>query len=151
MAKFPLKVTYAVLTTVELGLRHGPASIPTQAKAIAHNQSIPSRFIEQILSALKQAGLVTSLRGAQGGYRLSKEPAETSLADIVEAVSGSTSPSNEITNGHKETGNLHEELLSGIWQRLQDAELAILRSISLQSLVDQYQKLEEKRVVMYHI
>ena len=150
MERFTQKVTYAIMTSVELGLRYG--SSPIQAKAIAHSQSIPARFIEHVLSALKQGGLVTSLRGAQGGYILSKEPAETSLAEIVEAMNGAKTLSlNGSTNGHKETAKTHEVLLSGIWQRLQEAELAILRSISLQTLVDQYQELEEKRALMYHI
>ena len=150
MNKFPQKVTYAILATVELGLRYG--SSPVQAKSIAHNQSIPARFIEHVLSALKQAGLVTSLRGAQGGYILSKEPEETTLNEIIQAMNGSTPLSlNGSTNGHRETPRTHDILLSGIWQQLQEAELAILQSISLQALVDQYKKLEEKRALMYHI
>ena len=150
MNKFSQKVTYAIMTAVELGLRHG--SPPIQAKSIAHNQSIPARFIEHILSALKQAGLVTSLRGAQGGYMLAKEPAETSLAEIVQAMNGSAIHSlNGSSNGQNKTPRTDEALLSGIWQQLQNAELAILRSISLQTLVDQYQALEEKRALMYHI
>ncbi|WP_447969559.1 RrF2 family transcriptional regulator [Nitrospira sp. M1] len=151
MKKFSQKVTYAIMATLELGIRYGTS--PVQAKAIAHNQSIPARFVEHILSALKQAGLVTSHRGAQGGYILRKEPSDTSLAEIVQAINGST-PSfnnNGSTNGHQEMPNAHDALLSGIWQQLHDAELAILRSISLQTLVEQYQELEDKRVLMYHI
>jgi len=150
MKKFSQKVTYAVMAALELSIRFGTA--PVQAKAIAHNQSIPARFIEHILSALKQAGLVTSHRGAQGGYILSKEPSETSLAEIVQAINGSTTGQlNGSTNGHQDTPNAHDALLSGIWQQLHDAELAILHSISLQTLLDQYQELEDKRVLMYHI
>ncbi|WP_454064095.1 RrF2 family transcriptional regulator [Candidatus Nitrospira salsa] len=150
MKKFSQKVTYAIMATLELGIRYG--ATPVQAKAIAHNQSIPARFIEHILSALKQAGLVTSHRGAQGGYILSKEPAETSLAEIVQAMDGSTTLQlNGSTNGHQETPNAQDALLSGIWQQLHDAELAILHSISLQTLLDRYQELEDKRVLMYHI
>ncbi len=150
MNKFSQKVTYAIMTAVELGIRYGSA--PIQAKSIAHNQSIPSRFIEHVLSALKQAGLVTSLRGAQGGYMLAKEPTETFLAEIVQAMNGPTLHSlNGSTNGQNTTPRTDDALLSGIWQQLQDAELAILRSISLQTLVDHYQELEEKRALMYHI
>ncbi len=150
MDKFSQKVTYAIMTTVELGIRHG--SPPIQAKSIAHNQSIPARFIEHILSALKQAGLITSLRGAQGGYTLAKEPAETSLAEIVQAMNGQGIHTlNGSTNGQNKTPRTDDALLSGIWQQLQNAELAILRSISLQTLVDHYQELEKKRTLMYHI
>ncbi|MCA9473670.1 MAG: Rrf2 family transcriptional regulator [Nitrospira sp.] len=137
-----------MMTTVELGLRHSTS--PVQAKSIAQSQAIPARFIEHVLSGLKQAGLVTSQRGAQGGYILSKEPGEISLAEIVKAMNGTTRQTlNGSINGHPK--NAHEELLSDIFDRLHHAELAILRSISLQSLVDQYQDLEDKRALMYHI
>lgn len=152
MTKLPQKVTYAIMATVELGLRYNTS--PVQAKAIAHSQSIPTRFIEHVLSALKQAGLVTSLRGAQGGYTLSKTPEETTLAEIVQAMNGALPRHlnvNGSTNGHQDEPQIDELLLAGIWQQLQDAELAILQSISLQNLVDRYQELEEKRVPMYHI
>jgi Rrf2 family protein len=126
-----------------------------QAKVIAKRQAIPFRFVEQILSALKQAGIVTSLRGAQGGYSLTKEPDQTSLAEIVQAMKGGTSlfspSSNGLSEGYLETRRNHEALLSGIWENIQSAELEILRSISLETLVEQYQQLAEERTLMYHI
>ena len=150
MTQFSQKLRYAVMTAVELGLRYETS--PVQAKSIAHSQAIPARFIEHVLSGLKQAGLVTSQRGAQGGYTLSREPGEVSLAEIVQAMNGPTRHTlNGSTNGQPKTSNAYEELLSDILEQLHDAELAILRSISLQTLIDQYRELEEKSILMYHI
>ena len=153
MAKFPLKITYAIVTVLELALNR--EHTPLQAKLIAQRQGIPARFIEQILQGLKQAGIVSSLRGAQGGYSLSQEPVHISLADIVHAMNGpSASPVSSLngsSNGHPNTRKISETLLSGIWQKIQSAELAILSSVSLQTLVDQYQQLEDERALMYHI
>ena len=88
MMKFPLKVTYGIVALLELALNR--ESTPLQAKLIAQRQEIPARFIEQILQSLKQSGIVSSLRGAQGGYSLSHDPADISLADIVQAMNGTS-------------------------------------------------------------
>ena len=153
MTKFPLKITYAIVAVLELALNG--EHTPLQAKLIAQRQGIPARFIEQILQALKQAGIVSSLRGAQGGYSLNQEPIHISLADIVRAMNGpSTSPGSSLngsSNGHPNTRKISEALLTGIWERIQSAELAILSAVSLQTLVDQYQQLEHERALMYHI
>lgn len=152
MNKFPIKVTYGILATIELARQD--RSIPLQAKIIAQRQGIPSRFIEQILQHLKQAGIIRSLRGAQGGYTLAQHPNQISLADLVNSMNGwATEPlvQHGRINGHSESRKAHNVLLSNIWQQVQEAEQAVLRGISLQKLVEQYQTLETQRCVMYHI
>src|SRR5437899_389467 len=81
-----LKATYGIMASIDLAIQGG--NIPVQSKAIARRQAIPVRFLEQVLHAMKQAGLVDSVRGAQGGYVLAKVPSEISLAEIVEALDG---------------------------------------------------------------
>jgi len=61
---------------------------PLQAEAIAGRRGIPEKFLGQILTQLKHAGIVHSLRGAKGGYRLAKPVAQISLFDILTAVEG---------------------------------------------------------------
>lgn len=152
MNKFPIKVTYGIMATIELA-RHD-RSVPLQAKIIAKRQGIPSRFIEQILQRLKQAGIVQSLRGAQGGYTLAQHPSQISLADLVNSMNGSLSEplsQNWPANGHTESRQIHNALLSSIWRQVQEAEQAVLQVISIQKLAEQYQKLETQGGVMYHI
>jgi Rrf2 family cysteine metabolism transcriptional repressor len=152
MNKFPIKVTYGIMATIELARQNG--SVPLQAKVIAKRQGIPSRFIEQILQHLKQAGIVRSLRGAQGGYTLAQHPSQISLADLVNSMNGSVAepPLNQWPgNGQPENQQVPSALLSSIWQQVQEAEQSVLRVISIEKLVEQYQKLETLRGVMYHI
>ncbi len=151
MNKFPIKVTYGIMATIELARQD--SSIPLQAKIIAKRQGIPSRFIEQILQHLKQAGIVRSLRGPQGGYTLAQHPSQISLADLVNSMNGwATEPLLQNGhNGHSESRQVPNALLSSIWQQVQEAEQAVLRVISVQKLVEQYQTLETQRSVMYHI
>jgi Rrf2 family protein len=151
MNRFPIKVTYGIMATIELA-RHD-RSIPLQAKTIAKQQGIPARFIEQILQGLKQAGIVRSLRGAQGGYTLAQDPQQISLAELVNSMNGAGTPSSMANGSTEQSENpqVSNTLLSNIWAQVQEAEQAVLRVISLQTLVEQYQKLESQRSLMYHI
>ncbi|MDH5562835.1 MAG: Rrf2 family transcriptional regulator [Nitrospirota bacterium] len=151
MNRFPIKVTYGIMATIELA-RHG-RSTPLQAKTIAKQQGIPARFIEQILQGLKQAGIVRSLRGAQGGYTLAQDPQQISLAELVNSMNGAGRPSSMANGSTEQSENpqASNTLLSNIWAQVQEAEQAVLRVISLQTLVEQYQKLESQRSLMYHI
>jgi Rrf2 family protein len=79
------KADYALRASVELAsLGDGHF----KAEAVSRAQSIPLRFLEQILLDLKHAGLVASQRGADGGYWLARPPAEIALADVIRAVEG---------------------------------------------------------------
>ena len=79
------KVDYALRASVELAAAGGSH---VKADALARAQSIPLRFLEQILLDLKHAGLVASQRGAEGGYWLARPADEISLADVIRAVEG---------------------------------------------------------------
>src|SRR3954449_7992618 len=79
------KVDYAVRAALELAAAGGD---PIKGEAIADAQGIPLKFLENILGELKHTGIVSSRRGAQGGYWLAKDADDVSLADIVRAVEG---------------------------------------------------------------
>ncbi len=80
------KVDYAVRAAIELAQRSGGG--PTKGDRLAELQSIPVKFLENILAELRRAGIVASQRGAEGGYWLAREPASVSVADIIRAVEG---------------------------------------------------------------
>jgi Rrf2 family protein len=79
------KADYALRASLELASA-GDGHV--KAEAVARAQSIPLRFLEQILLDLKHAGLVASQRGAEGGYWLARPAAEIPLADVIRAVEG---------------------------------------------------------------
>jgi len=78
---------YASRALLSLAL-HGATQTPTSVRDIAERTALPQPYLEQILLALKGAGLVRSKRGVGGGYVLAREPHEISLAQIVAAVDG---------------------------------------------------------------
>jgi Rrf2 family protein len=79
------KVDYALRALAELAA--SPAG-QVKAERLATAQEIPPKFLENILLELRRAEIVSSQRGAEGGYRLAKPPAEISLADVIRAVEG---------------------------------------------------------------
>lgn len=81
------KADYAVRAAAELASAID-SDRPVKGETIATNQGIPQKFLENILSDLRQSGLVKSQRGVDGGYRLAKAPADVSVADIIRAVEG---------------------------------------------------------------
>ncbi len=145
-----LKATYAILAALDLAMHSGDS--PVQAKSIAKRQSIPARFLEQVLNAMKKAGLVTSLRGAQGGYMLSKKPSELSLAEILEALDGPIGPHRgQVLRRLSRRDHRQVSLLASVWDRVKQAELSVLTSVTVKELVDRQRELEQQHALMYHI
>lgn len=77
---------YAIRALLEIAA--APAGTPLRADAIARGQRIPLKFLENLLTDLRRARLVTSQRGTAGGYRLARPAAEIHLAEVIRAVDG---------------------------------------------------------------
>jgi Rrf2 family protein len=80
------KADYAVRVAAELA-SHPPGQ-PVKGEALAHAQDAPLKFLENILGALRTAGIVASRRGAEGGYLLARAPSDVTVADVIRAVDG---------------------------------------------------------------
>jgi Rrf2 family transcriptional regulator, iron-sulfur cluster assembly transcription factor len=82
--KLTTRGRYSVKALLDLSLQpsYGPASV----QSIAQRQALPAPYLEKLLMAMRQAGLVVSVRGAQGGYRLAKKPEQIFVGDILAAV-----------------------------------------------------------------
>lgn len=100
-----------------LVLADAPPATWVKAEVIAEQQHLPRKFLEAILSDLRRARIVESLRGADGGYRLAKPPSKIYVADVMRAVDG---PLAEVRGLRPET--LEYE---GSAQRLQDVWIAV--------------------------
>jgi Rrf2 family protein len=80
------KADYAVRAAVQLA--HAADGAPTKGEAIATAQAIPLKFLENIFTDMRHAGLVRSQRGADGGYWLARPAREITVADVIRAVEG---------------------------------------------------------------
>ncbi|AMV37729.1 RrF2 family transcriptional regulator [Planctomyces sp. SH-PL62] len=84
------KCYYALRAIYALSEHPGPA--PMKANEIAERQHIPIKFLEAILSQLKGGGFVNSRRGAEGGYRLARQPEELTVGQIIRFIDGPVAP-----------------------------------------------------------
>lgn len=80
------KVDYALRAVAELAA--SPGTAPMKAEDIAQAQAIPLKFLLNILNELRRGGIVQSQRGAEGGYRLARSPADVTVADVIRALEG---------------------------------------------------------------
>ncbi|MBW8827525.1 MAG: Rrf2 family transcriptional regulator [Acidobacteria bacterium] len=79
------KVDYAVRALVELAAAPSPT---VKGDRLAAAQELPVKFLENILAELRRHGIVSSQRGADGGYRFARPPATVTVADVIRAVEG---------------------------------------------------------------
>lgn len=84
------KTRYGVRALLELALAHGQG--PVQVRRIAENQEISPKYLEHLLSALRAAGVVTAVRGMNGGYELARAPSEIRIIDVYRALEGPVAP-----------------------------------------------------------
>src|SRR5262249_61740675 len=89
-ANLTKKSKYAPRALLQLPLVHGPSKL--QRHEIANRQHIPVEFLEQILLALKRAGLLSSRRGMKGGYTLIKSPQDITLGQVIRVLDGPLAP-----------------------------------------------------------
>ena len=119
---------YACRAVVELA-EVAKAEKPLTAGAIAEKKEIPEKYLVHILLQLKKAGIVRSIRGAQGGYMLARSPETISLLNIVTAVDG------PILDPLPGTNHASEGLTSA-WKEVAGSLETSLQGISIQSIVD---------------
>ena len=140
---------YSVKALLDLSLQ--PAGQVSSVSDISARQSLPAPYLEKLLIELRRSHIVSSVRGAHGGYRLAKAPAQISLGQILEAVGESTSAlassmagstthhisnrttSNEATS-NETTRGAEDWVTSMLWQRLHQKLKEAFDSITLEDL-----------------
>ena len=120
---------YSVKAMLDLSLQPGRGT--TSVKAIAKRQELPAPYLEKLLIELRRAGLVESVRGAQGGYRLARSPAQISLGQILEAVGETIAP---LPHHSPEADQAEDWVTFSLWNRLHQKLKDALYSISLEDL-----------------
>jgi Rrf2 family iron-sulfur cluster assembly transcriptional regulator len=126
---------YASRALLSLAL-HGAESNPTSVRDIAERTGLPQPYLEQILLALKGAGLVRSKRGVGGGYVLARTPEEITLAQIVSAVDGPIA-AGDFGAPHADGACDHEGqcVLLAVWEEVGERIRAHLQSFTLADMV----------------
>lgn len=116
---------YSVKAMLDLSLQPDLASV----KLIAQRQNLPAPYLEKLLIQLRRAGLVESVRGSRGGYRLAKTPNQIYLGQILDAVGEPITPL-ELASPEK----AEDWVTLTLWRRLQEKLRETLYKISLEEL-----------------
>ncbi len=126
------KADYAVRAALELA---AAGDGPLKGERIAEAQDIPLKFLENILIDLRQAGLVASQRGPDGGYRLDGKPEDITVADVIRAVDG---PLASVRGGRPEEAAYEgaAESLQTVWIALRSGIRGVLEHVTLAQVVN---------------
>ena len=107
---------------------------PVSITNISDRQGISERYLEQLMSMLKKAGLVKSIRGAGGGYLLTRTPEEYTVGEILRQLEGNLAPVSCVSGGGC-CGRADRCVTLEVWQQIQDAVDGVVDNITLADLV----------------
>ena len=143
--KLSTRTRYGVRAILELAEKDG--SGPLRVKTIAQSQDISAKYLEQLMSILKSAGFVRSIRGSKGGYMLAKAPNQIKLSDVFDCLEGPVTTV-ECVEDKDYCARAADCVARQVWAQVQQAITNVLQSITLQDLVD---RAKDKKLSNYQI
>lgn len=150
--KLSTKGRYGARAMLDLALNYSEAQGPVALNAIAERQAISEEYLEQIFSTLRKSGIVESVRGAQGGYRLARPAIKITVGDILRALEGSLSPVDCVQEKNPTACERYEEcVMKEVWRKMRDSINSAVDGITLADLVDDYNAMHGKSDFMYFI
>lgn len=140
--KISTRGRYAVRLMLDLALDDTDQYITI--KSISERQDISSKYLEQIISILNRAGFVKSIRGSQGGYKLSKTPSDYTIGSILRLIEGSLVPVACMDDSPNQCPRCGECVTLDIWQKIDDAVSGVVDNITLADLVAKQHAMDNK-------
>lgn len=132
--KISTRGRYGIRLMLALALNYEKGTIPL--KAIAKDQGISEKYLEQIINPLTKSGLVKSFRGAQGGYILTNPPEQTTVGEVLRVLEGSMSPVDCVD--HPSCPNSDSCVSLSIWKKMKDALDQVVDDITLADMAKEY-------------
>jgi len=141
--KISTKGRYGLTIMMELAMKFGEG--PISLKSIAEKNNLSEHYLEQLIAPLRNAGYVKSIRGAYGGYVLSKEPSHITTGDIIRVLEGPISPVDFTEEDDPAKRNL--------WLRIRDSIANVMDSTTLEHLINysEEQNSDSKDSYMFYI
>lgn len=136
--KISTKGRYAVRVMLDLALHNTGECI--KVKDIAARQGISEKYLEQIIAILNKAGCVKSVRGAQGGYRIAKDPGEYTVGMILRLTEGSLAPVACLEENASECNRVDTCETMQVWKELYAAINNVVDGVTVADLVEQHKK-----------
>ncbi len=136
--KISTKGRYAVRVMLDLAVHNTGEYI--KVKSIAERQEISEKYLEQIIAVLNKAGYVRSVRGAQGGYRLAKEPSEYTVGMILRLTEGDLAPVACLATEENECDRCDTCETLAVWKQLQEAINNVVDNVTIADLLEKQQE-----------
>jgi Rrf2 family protein len=139
--KVSTKGDYGVRALIELTHHYGEPK-PTQSGEIAARQGIPESYLEQLLTTLRRAGFIRSVRGPQGGHALVRDPATLPVSEVIVALEGSILPIDcldEASACSKGGGCAQRDM----WEAVREAILGVLDTTTIADLAERDRAVSE--------
>lgn len=144
------KSQYALRSVFELSKHYGKG--PVKIAKIAQAQAIPPRFLEVILSQLKQLGIVDSRRGNEGGYFLIRSPQDLTVGDVMRFTQGSFDPVACVAGGSKDRCPLYGDcVFLPMWEEVRNTISNVYDKTTFQNLLDNERQKKENFSFCYSI
>lgn len=137
--KISTKGRYALRLMLDLAMNNKGEFITI--KSIAKRQEISDKYLEQIISILSRANYVNSTRGAQGGYRLSKDPSEYTVGMILRLIEGSLAPVSCADENEARCSRYSSCATSYVYEQLNKAINNVVDHITLADLVERQKEM----------
>lgn len=132
--KISTKGRYALRIMIDLAVHAG--SGPVRVKDIAGRQDISEKYLEQIIALFNKAGYVKSIRGAQGGYLLTKEPKEYTAGMILRLAEGSIAPVSCLDEAAEECKRRENCVSVILWEKMNKAVNEVVDNTTLQDMLE---------------
>ena len=129
---------YALRMMLDLAANQGEGYVAL--KDVAARQGISKKYLEQIIAVLNKAGYVKSVRGAQGGYRIAKDPADYTVGMILRLTEGSLAPVACLEDGADICERCDTCETLEVWQELYDAVNKVVDGVTIADLVERRNK-----------
>jgi len=144
------KGRYGVRAMFDLAMHSQEGAVTL--KSVAQREHISEKYLEHLFASLKKAGLVHSVRGAQGGYRLGRSPAEITLGDIIRVLEGPISPTECVLEGpgSEDCTRAAECVMRLVWCRVKQQINDILDAVTLADICEEQRKIQGDGY-MFHI
>ena len=143
--KISTKGRYGLRLMTDLAVYHDQGLIPL--KEIAARQEISEKYLEQIMMQLNRSGLVRSVRGAQGGYMLTRKPEEYTVGMILRAAEGSLAPVSCLDEDINHCEHAGRCTTLTIWQQLKDAIDNVVDNTTLADLIEEQKNMPDANLM----
>lgn len=136
--KLSTKGRYGVKAMMDLAVHYGDT--PTSIKSISARQGISEYYLEQLFSPLRRAKLIKSIRGAQGGYILNREPSEITILEIMDILEGPVEISDCLDK--EECNHIDACATRVLWQKIADSINSVMAGITLGDMLEDYHMMQ---------